>query len=193
MEYCKSNLCSSGPISPVRFTIDNCTGGKRSHSGDGILVSMVQRRFSVPLVEHTSADGLTSAQVKSIQKLRLRQLKMDAFALNILLITFIVTLVLWFPNIVVLCLPFDMWVQLSKIREILQDYFSDMITTLTIVTWIGCTITLVPPGILTRSYWSIINRPLQVKFSSTSNKQWMLKQILISWFSASLSSNYKVD
>lgn len=108
MEYCKSNLCSSGPISPVRFTIDNCTGGKRRHSGDGILVSMVQRRFSVPLVEHTSADGLTSAQVKSIQKLRLRQLKMDAFALNILLITFIVTLVLWFPNIVVLCLPFDM-------------------------------------------------------------------------------------
>ena len=108
MEYCKSNLCSSGPISPVRFTIDNCTGGKRRHSGDGILVSMGQRRFSVPLVEHDATDGLTSAQVKSIQKLRLRQLKMDEFALNILLVTFIVTLILWFPNIVVLCLPTDM-------------------------------------------------------------------------------------
>ena len=93
-------------ISPVRFTIDNCSGNKRRHSGDGILVTM-KRRFSVP-VERPNAFDFTSTQVKSIQKLRLRQLKLDLFSLNLVFIAFIVTMVLWFPNVVVLLLHTDL-------------------------------------------------------------------------------------
>ena len=71
--------------------------------------SFVKFTFSDPTPKREVFEA-SNSQVKSIQKIRLRQLQVDIFALNLMIAAFVSTMILWFPNLVILLINYEMWV-----------------------------------------------------------------------------------